>query len=306
MHSSGTALVTGACGFLGERISKRLLQEGYGVIGLDREITRALEGIQYRALSLPDDGIDALLREAAPELVVHAAGPASVAGSITNPTADFDGSVRVLAHLLDAVRKGAPGARVIALSSAAVYGNPETLPVSEDAATAPLSPYGYHKVMCEALLHEFHAIYGMQTCAMRIFSAYGPGLRRQLLWDICEKASSNSVLHLFGTGGETRDFIHVDDVAQAVAVLARGASFAGEAYNVASGVETTVHEVASALVSMINDGASIEFSGETREGDPLRWRADISRIRTLGFQPERTLSDGLAEYAAWYLDVARQ
>jgi UDP-glucose 4-epimerase len=218
---------------------------------------------------------------------------------VAGPLADFEGSVRIHAHVLDAVRRNAPEARVITLSSAAVYGNPQSLPIAEDSILAPISPYGYHKVLCETLLKEYYTVYGVQSAALRIFSAYGAGLRRQLLWDVCEKATAGEV-RLFGTGEETRDFIHADDVARACLAIAEGAPMHGEPYNVASGDETTVREVAERLVGEIAQGLPIHFTGEVRLGDPLRWQADISSVRALGFQPRVSLAEGVADYATWY------
>lgn len=297
-----TALVTGACGFLGSRIAEQLAGNEYRVVGIDRGIGDAPAGIQCLAMSLPGDAFSEILATEQPSLIVHTAGPASVAASVADPLADFEGSVRVHAHVLEAVRLTVPDARFITLSSAAVYGNPSVLPIAEDAPLAPISPYGHHKAMCEALLREYSSIFGMKTCALRIFSAYGAGLKRQLLWDVCEKATAGSV-RLFGTGDETRDFIHADDVARAVLTLAEGAAFEGEAYNAATGNETSVREVVTQLVGAFAPGVAVEFSGEQRAGDPLRWRADIARIRGLGFEPSRSLADGLAEYVAWYGSV---
>lgn len=296
----GSAIVTGAAGFLGSRIARALAGAGYDVLGLDRAPVSAL-GIRSEVLGLPDDRLGALLSTEEPALVVHTAGPASVGASLEDPAADFRGSVGVTAALLEAVRLHAPSARVILLSSAAVYGNPASLPVAEDAPLAPLSPYGFHKTLVEALGREYAAVYGLKTASLRIFSAYGAGLARQLLWDVCEKARAGGVVRLFGTGEETRDFVHADDVARAVLAIAEGAASGGEPYNIASGTETTVREIAGRLVDAVAPGTSIEFSGEVREGDPLRWRADISRIAALGFVPQVPLADGVAEYARWYL-----
>lgn len=295
----GRALVTGAAGFLGSAIVAALAAEGHDVLGVDR--IAALQGIRSRILALPGADLEAVLAEERPSLIVHAAGPASVGASIEDPAADFAGSVVVTASLLDAVRRTVPEARVVLLSSAAVYGNPASLPVGEDARLAPLSPYGFHKTVVESLGREYAVVYGLKTASLRIFSAYGAGLARQLLWDVCEKASVGGAVRLFGTGEETRDFIHVDDVASAVLAVAARAPMTGEAYNVASGTETSVREIASQLVAAVALGTPVEFTGEARAGDPLRWRADISRLRALGFVPARTLEDGLAEYAAWYL-----
>lgn len=300
----GPALVTGAAGFLGSKIVSALAEAGYDVVGIDRVAAPA--AVPVHELSLPGERLDALLAEVRPALVVHAAGPASVGASLDDPAADFAGSVVVTASLLEAVRRHAPAARVVLLSSAAVYGNPASLPVAEDAPLAPLSPYGFHKTMVEALGREHHVVFGMKTASLRIFSAYGAGLARQLLWDVCEKARRDDVVRLFGTGDETRDFIHADDVARAVVAVAEHAPFEGEAYNVASGTETSVREVAEPLVRAISQGTPVEFSGEVREGDPLRWRADISRLAALGFAPACTFGEGLAEYAEWYLGQHRE
>jgi nucleoside-diphosphate-sugar epimerase len=191
------------------------------------------------------------------------------------------------------------------MSSAAVYGNPSTLPVSEGAALAPVSPYGFHKEMAEDILREFHDVYGIRSCAARVFSAYGSGLRRQLLWDVCQKVVAGPIVTLFGTGAETRDFIHVEDVARAIRVLAENAEMNAEVYNVASGHQTTIESVARALVSSLDPQIEVRFSGEQRPGDPLHWEADISAVSGLGFHAQVSFEDGVADYARWFVEENR-
>ncbi len=304
-----TCLITGARGFLGARIASEFVGGGYRVAGLGREVVlpdqiAALGLASYRTAELSGPALSEMLAAEQPDVVVHAAGPASVTDSVGDPALDFQGTVGVTFEVLEAVRRSAPRARVVTLSSAAVYGNPAVLPVSECAAIAPVSPYGFHKHIAETLLHEFHQLHGISACAARIFSAYGSGLRRQVLWDVCEKAGAGSV-GLFGTGEETRDFIHADDVARAVRVLAENAPMRGEAHNVASGVETSIRELAEQVVALVSPDAPVVFSGVSRAGDPLRWRADISSIRALGFEPHVPLADGVAEYCQWYLRAKR-
>src|SRR5207248_3256916 len=125
-------------------------------------------------------------------------------------------------------------------SSAAVYGQPDRLPVGETAPLRAISPYGEHRVVCETLLRDS----GLPAVVARVFSAYGEGLRRQVLWDICAKAINSAEVALDGTGDESRDFVHAEDVAAAVVVLIRKADFGGEPYNVATGVETRIGELA--------------------------------------------------------------
>lgn len=241
---------------------------------------------------LPSPAFDALLASTRPSLVVHAAGPASVPDSVADPDLDRRGSVDVTAALLE--RLAGTAARLVLVSSAAVYGDPDRLPVSEDAPIHPISPYGRHRAACEALVREA----GVPAVILRVFSAYGEGLRRQVLWDICRKALTGPV-ELAGTGRESRDFVHAGDVATAVARVAASAEFDGETYNVAGGVETTIDQLAHLLVSSLGTRSTISFSATPRAGDPTRWLADVTRIRGLGWEPSVSIEDGARAYAQW-------
>lgn len=253
----------------------------------------------YTRLELPSPGFATLLRETQPTALVHCAGRASVALSIEDPAADFRANTVLTFELLDLLRRETPQCKFLLLSSAAVYGNPETLPIAEDHRVAPLSPYGYHKHQAELLVQEFARMYGVRALAVRIFSAYGPGLRRQVVWDICERLLTTGTLHLSGTGTESRDFIHPADVASGLELLARRAPAEGEVYNLASGRETSVAELAGLVASALAVPVSPTFSGSARPGDPRNWRADITKLRALGFNPALSLEDGLAQCAAW-------
>jgi UDP-glucose 4-epimerase len=273
--------VTGHRGFLGGAIARRLAETGWSVAGLGRP-----------EVDIPSNAFDDALDRLRPDFVVHAAGPASVPASVANPAADRAGSVDVLQSLVE--RLG--DARLVYLSSAAVYGQPASLPVSEAAPLRPVSPYGRHRVECERLLADA----GIRATVLRIFSAYGEGLRRQVLWDICRQARKGAV-ELAGDGGESRDFVHASDVADAVAAAVRVAEFAGEAYNVASGTETTIAELARLLVGELRVESEIRFTGRARAGDPRRWRADVTRAGArLGYRPAVSIEEGASRYATWF------
>jgi UDP-glucose 4-epimerase len=224
-----------------------------------------------------------------------------VAASIENPAADYENSVGVLRSVLDSVRTLGADISVLFLSSAAVYGNQDKLPIREDAIPNPISPYGSHKLISEQLLQEYQACFGVRACALRIFSAYGPGLKRQLMWDICRKATAEKTVVLDGTGRETRDFVHCDDIALAVEAVIERAPFQAEKYNLASGEEISVRDLSTGLVRAMGMKRPVRFSGNHRPGDPLRWRADITSISRLGFQPKVPLAEGLAAFAKWAL-----
>lgn len=300
MSQSRTVLITGVAGFLGRYIAREFLRAGWRVLGLDDVAPEnAPHGIEFIRMRLPDGALDALLASAEPSVCIHAAGRASVAMSLQDPAADFRDGVVLTFSLLDALRRYAPLCRFVLLSSAAVYGNPTTLPVLETHHVAPLSPYGWHKRQCELLLKEFHRVYALPSLAVRIFSAYGPGLRRQVVWDICERALTTGKLVLRGTGAESRDFIHAADVARALVHLVEHAPAEAEIYNVASGIETTIRELAAALIAHLGLTLVPEFDGQQTPGDPRNWRADISRLQALGFIPVTPLDDGLRDVVAW-------
>jgi UDP-glucose 4-epimerase len=279
-------LVTGAHGFLGSHVARFLSAGGDEVRPAGRP-----------QIEIPSPEFEALFTEVRPSAVVHCAGPASVPASVAEPEADFRGSVDVLRALLDGLR--GLNTRLVLISSAAVYGQPESLPVDETHPLRPISPYGEHRAACELLLREVYELDGVRSCALRVFSAYGEGLRRQIMWDICRQALQGDLVELDGTGGESRDFVHARDIAAAVSVVLRAAEMRAEAYNVGTGRETTIRELAELLVGALGRRVEISFSGRARPGDPAHWRADIDRLAGLGFRPSVALEDGVPGYAAW-------
>ena len=302
MSASQTVLITGAAGFLGRYIARQFAGEGWRVLALDDvppENAPAGPAVHYTRMHLPSAELASLLTRERPTVCVHCAGRASVPFSMSDPAADFRDNTVLTFEVLEALRQAAPACRFLFLSSAAVYGNPETLPVSETHRCAPLSPYGYHKRVCELLCEEYSRIYSLKTAVVRIFSAYGAGLRRQVVWDICAKALTAPALQLRGTGRESRDFIHASDIARAVLLLGVGAECDGEVYNLATGCETTVAELADTLVELLGMNVRATFDGVQAAGDPLHWRADISRLKALGFAPRVTLPEGLRTFATW-------
>jgi UDP-glucose 4-epimerase len=243
-------------------------------------------------------GLREVLRAWKPEILVHGAGLASVPLSLENPGADFFSHVVLTERLVRAVGEEARGCRVVYLSSAAVYGQPEELPVDEGAVVRPISPYGFHKRMAELLIERGVRGGGMEGVSARIFSAYGRGLRRQVVWEAGQQAARSGRVRLGGTGRETRDFIHGRDVARGLRILAERAPGMGEVINVGSGVETSIRRVAEGVVGLVG-GGEVEFGGQHRAGDPERWVADVRKLRELGFVAEVSLEEGLCEVVEW-------
>jgi UDP-glucose 4-epimerase len=291
-------LITGVNGFIGSNIAKMLLSS-FRVFGIGRsnKTKNILE--DYKNIELPDISFHNILKKWRPDVVVHCAGYGSVPFSTEKPTADFDAGPRLVAHVLDAIRTSGIKADFIFPSSAAVYGNAQCLPITEATPLRPISPYGYHKMHSENIIRQYHELYSHNYLILRIFSCYGEGIRKQLLWDIAQKSQSETI-ELFGTGDETRDFIHIYDLAQAVKILITN-EVKNIAINVASGKQISVRYLAQLLIKQLGKNISLRFNGKIREGDPQYMEADISLLRTQGFFPKLSLEQGVGRFAQWYL-----
>ncbi|MEW5817054.1 MAG: NAD-dependent epimerase/dehydratase family protein [Spirochaetota bacterium] len=297
-------LVTGVAGFIGRHVACLFSSHGYDIVGVDvlspEDIS--LPGVNLRdyfQLQLPDTELSEILKHYDVEACIHCAGRASIAESVDDPTPDFYNGVPTTFEILNALRLHKPKCRFVFLSSAAVYGNPERLPVSETAPVNPISPYGFHKLQCELLCKEFSQVYGLRTVSLRIFSAYGPGLRRQVVWDIFQKALKNTVLSLQGTENESRDFIHAEDISGAIMTVLKNGLFEGEVYNIATGREVKISELAEIILASSGITKKIEFDGIVPVGVPQNWRADVSKLQNLGFLPVIPLEQGIKDFVDW-------
>lgn len=289
-------LVTGAGGFIGAKMLGLFTQKGYTVSGWDRINMENIESIDM----LDEAAVITVLQRIQPDIIIHCAGSADVGKSVQYPETDYAGNVTITHNLLFALHKlHMESTRVVFLSSAGVYGNPISLPITEDMPVNPLSPYALHKVMCEDMCRYFKNNYGMNVKVARIFSAYGAGLRKQIFWDMHMKAEKTGKLEMFGTGNESRDYIHVNDVIQSLYLLATTESDE-MIFNVANGEETTIRQATDWFAECAGISEDqISFNGFVREGDPINWRADNSKIKRLGYKKSVEMKDGLQEYVDW-------
>ncbi|MEH2214780.1 NAD-dependent epimerase/dehydratase family protein [Nostoc sp.] len=297
-----SVLVTGVAGFIGRYVARYFSEQGWSVIGVDNsppENAPLHNLTAYHRLKLPDLSLNNLLKEYSPNICIHCAGRASVGLSLIEPDVDFQSNTALTFEILNALRINAPRCRFIFLSSAAIYGNPESLPIGETQRCNPISPYGFHKLQSEQLCLEFSKVYDLPTASVRIFSAYGPGLRRQVLWDICRQAIYQPIVKLQGTGKESRDFIHVLDIAKALLVVATSAPMQGETYNFASGREVTISELAEMVFKSLDYKGSVEFDGMVPVGTPINWQADVTKLGSLGITDFLSLERGVRVYANW-------
>lgn len=302
--------ITGARGFIGRYLARNLAQHGNVVAGIGHGTWPETEAKHWGVSFWINGEIGASnlgqMQQTVglPNVVFHLAGGSSVGAAIANPLEDFTRTVVTTAELLEWLRQHAPQARVVAVSSAAVYGANHDGAIAEDTSPTPYSPYGAHKFMMEELCRSYAANFGMSVVLPRLFSVYGSGLKKQLLWDLCCKLASGGSVELGGTGDELRDWIDVRDVTEALGRLPNLASVQAPVINVASGLASSVREITRYVVAAWekSDGKSqtVSFNGRSRPGDPFSLVADTAKMRALKIGGILPVAQGIAEYVAWY------
>lgn len=305
------AWITGANGFLGRYTARRFARAGWRVVGIGRsaiddDFTAAWGIARWVAGPFgPEllERVGEIAGDAVPAVVVHALGSGTVGVVAADPPAAFDATVRSTMLLLDHLRRTAPETRILYPSSAAAYGGNDGQALAEDVPVNPVSTYGWHKVMAETLLAEARGLHGMTATAVRFFSLYGPGLRKQVLWDWSRRiltADAGQHLEFSGTGEEIRDFLHVEDAAALLLHLAGcEAASCPAVLNGGTGTGTSLRRLATDLAVALGCRPAIVFDGHVRIGDPPCYRADPSRLAACGFVPSIGLPAGLNDYAAW-------
>lgn len=293
-------IITGVNGFIGKS-AREYFETQYDIAGIDLAAGYQGEIPAYYQCNMSRNPAElaSILTDIQPDVILHCAGSANVGASVVNPLADLDGNLHSLYQLLLALKSFEKRPQIIFLSSAAVYGNPKQLPIRESDAPAPISPYGTHKLMCEQLCDYYNRVHGYKIRMLRIFSVYGNGIRKQLMWDTYQKYHSTGKINLFGTGNETRDFIHITDLVQAMEKIL---AYKGEEtiFNVANGEEVSIREVADIYIEKLNESQDIvTFNGVTKEGDPQNWRADISLLKKTGYRKNMDFKTGLGSYVEW-------
>jgi UDP-glucose 4-epimerase len=289
-------LIIGSEGFVGSNCLKHFTELGFYVFGCD--IIDKVED-NYKAIKSSENDFNELFENQKFDVCINAAGSANVSNSFLEPELDFSLNVTLIVYLLNAIKKHNSKCKFINLSSAAVYGNPSSLPISEDSILSPLSPYGYHKMLSEYVLLEYYKLFGINTCSLRVFSAYGPGLKKQLFWDLFLKLKSNNKVILNGTGLESRDFIFIDDLVNAIHIIIKSLNFNGQCINVSSGIETRIIDIVNVFRKYFNTDYIFEFDGNDRKGDPKNWLADLTKLKKLGFSHTIDIDSGIDKTIKW-------
>lgn len=284
-------LITGGTGFIGRRLVKALLAAGAEVTVADQDPYPDPD-----VRSVAGDLRDPEVREAAvtPDLdgIVHLAAMTSVLRSMEDPAGVYRLNVDVTADLLERARRhGVP--RFVLASTNAVTGDVGDTPISEQTPLRPLTPYGATKAAAEMLLSAYAGAYGMRACALRFANVYGPGMRHKdsFVPRLMRAAAAGTGVQIYGDGTQLRDYVHVDDVVQAV-TLAWRTDHRGPLV-VGSGRSTSVNDLIEAARAVTGAPIPAERTA-AKQGEMPAVVLDISAARALGYQPRHDLASGLA------------
>jgi UDP-glucose 4-epimerase len=293
-------LITGAAGFIGRHVASEFAKNGWHVTGIGHGDHFDFHSYGISEWHQCDITLESLIDfSGKPDVIVHCAGSSSVGFSFTQPAVDFDLTVRITSNVLEFIRIHSPASKLVFLSSAAVYGQVEILPIFEGDQLNPLSPYGVDKLMAESLCQLYARQYALSLAIVRPFSIYGDGLKKQLLWDACQKLSQGN-LDFFGSGEEIRDWLHVRDLAELLFHVAIHKSSACSVVNAGRGIGVPVKDILGQLISSFGIKLKPNFSLKSKVGDPYAYVADISNALTLGWVPKIEWQEGVANYVAWY------
>ena len=297
--SDRTVLITGGAGFVGSHLAEALVADN-DVRVLDILSSGSREHVPDGAELIVGDVTDPeTVAEAMDgvDLVFHEAAMVSVEQSVENPPASNRVNAAATVNLLECARR--EDARVVLASSSAIYGHPDSVPVSEDDPKEPTSPYGIDKLALDHYARRYHDLYGLETVALRYFNVFGPRQNPEysaVVSVFFDQAADGGPLTIEGDGEQTRDFVDVSDVVRAN-LLAATTDRVGEAFNVGTGHSVTINELAEMVAELADEKVEISHV-EPRPGDIRHSEADVSKIRdALGYEPMVSLETGLKQLA---------
>lgn len=308
-------LITGGCGFIGSSLIASLLRENPETsirildnfsVGTKKDLFEVNSSIEKKLDATPEgielvegdirnydtchkccDGID---------VIVHLAANTGVAPSVENPRYDMEANVNGTFNMLEAARQKNVKKFIFASSGATI--GEVAPPIHEEKVQKPVSPYGASKLAGEAYCSAYFRTFGIKTVTLRFGNVYGPLSKHKnsVVAKFLKQAFAGDALEIYGDGSQTRDFVYIDDLIQAI-VLSVKSDVGGEVFQIATYKETTVNEIADKIKKLMENevGAKVNIvHGETRLGDVKRNYSDISKAkRMLGFSPEFSLDKGL-------------
>ncbi len=318
-------LITGGCGFIGTALIGRLLQStGQAIRVVDNLMTGTRDDLRQVAdfsesssdavfgcprnveLIVGDILDDKLAMKAAKgcDAIIHLAAETSVFSSVENPRADMLANVFGTFNYLEAARINRVPRFVFASSGAPV--GEVAPPIHEELAPHPVSPYGASKLAGEGYCSAYKRTFSIETVILRFGNVYGPGSvhKNSIVAKFIRQALNGAPLEIYGDGEQTRDFVYIDDLIDALMLAATKPDIGGEVFQIASNSETTVGNITEQLIGIMKELGLADIkvvNSNTRAGDVRRNYSDTAKARTcLGWQPKVSLDEGLRETVAYF------
>jgi UDP-glucose 4-epimerase len=319
-------LITGGCGFIGTSLIKTLTNENnHNIRVLDNLTTGTREdllevckysevsvvsmgdfnGVELVVGDILDEGLAAKVTKKA-DIIIHLAANTGVGPSVENPRADCMANVIGTFNYLEAARiNNVP--RFVFASSGAPAGEVEP-PIHEELPPHPVSPYAASKLAGEGYCSAYYKTFNIQTVMLRFGNVYGPGSlhKNSIVAKFVKQALNKETLEIYGDGTQTRDFIYIDDLINALRLAVTSDNIGGEVFQIASNQETTVGEITKKMVKILNQNGISDINvinGETRLGDVKRNYSDISKAKNkLGWQPRMNQDEGLKKTVEYFVN----
>lgn len=318
-------LITGGCGFIGTAVIQALLEEGGHdirvldklVVGTREDLASVCEfsegsgdgpigsGVELVVGDILDEGLALRVVEGA-DVILHLAANTGVEPSVKDPRYDCVTNVVGTLNYLEAARHGGVG-RFVSASSGAALGAVDP-PYHEELPAHPVSPYGASKVAGEGYCSAYFRTFGVDTVALRFGNVYGPlsGHKNSAVAKFIRRARNGEVIEVYGDGTQTRDYVYIDDLVEAIKLSATVEDVGGEVFQIATSTETTVRELIDVLLPILASAGikGVEVrQGSPRQGDVQRNYSDTSKAATLlGWHAEVALPDGLRRTVDWFME----
>ena len=307
MIKKNNVLITGGAGFIGSSLANVLLPQNkvtvidnlsmgdFNNLHESANLTKILGDVTDKKL------LTKVFEENDFDYIFHLAAIASVADSVARPyethQVNFDSTMMIL-EILRQNKKSLK--RFVFSSSAAVYGDEPTLPKTEESTIRPLTPYAIDKFASEKMVMIYYNLYNIPASATRFFNVYGPNQNPNSPYSgfisiLVNRLRENTDLTIFGDGEQSRDFVYIEDVIQALLLIATSNQSLGEVYNVGTGIKNTINDLTKFAQKFANKELSIKYDA-ARQGDIKDSLSDVSKLESIGYKPNFDLADGMKKY----------
>ena len=307
MIKKNNVLITGGAGFIGSSLANVLLPQNkvtvidnlsmgdFNNLQESANLTKILGDVTDKKL------LTKVFEENDFDYIFHLAAIASVADSVARPyethQVNFDSTMMIL-EILRQNKKSLK--RFVFSSSAAVYGDEPTLPKTEESTIRPLTPYAIDKFASEKMAMIYYNLYDIPASATRFFNVYGPNQNPNSPYSgfisiLVNRLRENTELTIFGDGEQSRDFVYIEDVIQALLLIATSNQSLGEVYNVGTGIKNTINDLTKFAQKFTDKELSIKYDA-ARQGDIKDSLSDVSKLESIGYKPNFDLADGMKKY----------